>query len=80
MHHRIEGMIQNYYKKFSELRISNVYKLSGVKMYRLPSVKSFEGENGKLRTCNIFTLKQCRNKICKMAKLLPTDTEKEYPE
>ena len=80
VHPTIEGMIQNYNKKFSELRISNVYKLSRVKMYRLPSVKSFEGENGKFCTCNMFTLKQCRNKICKMAQLLQTYMEKEYPE
>ena len=26
------------------------------------------------------TLKQCRNKICKMAHLLPTDMDKAYPE
>ena len=45
VHPTIEGMIQNYNKKFSELRISNVCKLSGVKIYRLPSVKGFDGDN-----------------------------------
>ena len=55
-------------------------KLAGVKIYRLPSVKGFDGENKQLRTCNMFTLKQCRNKLCKMTHLLPTDMEKAYPE
>ena len=55
-------------------------KLVGLKFYRLPSVKGFDGENGQLCTCNIFTLKQCRNKICKVAHLLPTDMEKAYSE
>ena len=72
--------MQNYNKKFSELRISNVCKLAGVKIYRLPSVKGFDGENGQLRTCNMFSLKQCRNKLCKMVHLLPTDMYKSYPE
>ena len=49
-------------------------------MYRLPSVKGFDGENGQLCTCNMFTLKQCRNNICKMTHLLPTKMDKEYPE
>ena len=40
----------------------------------------FDGENGQLRTCNMFTLKKCRNKLCKMAHLLPTETDKAYPE
>ena len=73
-------MIYNYNKKFSELRISNVCKLAGVKFYRLLSVKGFEGENGQLCTCNIFTLKQYRNKLCKMAHLLPTDMDQSYLE
>ena len=55
-------------------------KLAGVKIYRLPSVKGFDGENGQICTCNMFTLKQCINKICKMAHLLPTDMDKVYPE
>ena len=28
----------------------------------------------------MFMLKQCRNKICKMAHLLPTEMYKAYPE
>ena len=54
----IAGMIQNYNKKFSELCISNVYNLAGVKFYQLSSVKVFDGNNGQLRMCNMFTLKQ----------------------
>ena len=73
-------MIQNYNKKFSKLRISNVCKLAGVKIYQLPSVKGFDSENGQLFTCNMFTLKQCKNKLCKMAHLLPPDMDKAYPE
>ena len=63
VHPTIAGMMHSYNKKFAELRIRNLCKLSGVKNYRLPSVKSFDGENRKLRTCNKFTLKQCRNKL-----------------
>ena len=48
-------------------------------IYQLPSAKGFEGENGQLCTCNIFTLKQLRNKICKMAHFLPTNMDKAYP-
>ena len=55
-------------------------KLAVVKLYRLPSVKGFDGENGQICTCNMFTLKQCRNKLYKMAHLLPKDMEKAYPE
>ena len=76
----IAGMMQNCNKKFSELRRSSVCKLSGVKIYQLPSVKGFDGENRQLRTCNMFTFKQCRNKLCKMAHLLPTEMEKSYTE
>ena len=73
-------MMQNYNEKFSELLISNVCKLARVKIYRLPSVKGFDGENGQLRTCNMFKLKQCSNKLCKMAHFLPTEMNKAYPE
>ena len=69
-----------YNNNFSKLRIRNVCKLAGVKFYGLTSVKGFDGENRKLHTCNMFTLIQCRNKLCKMAHLLPTDMDKEYPE
>ena len=72
--------MQNYNKKFSELRISNVCKLAGVKFYRLPIVKGFDGDNGQIYTCNMFTLKQCRNKIYKMAYLLFTEMYKAYTE
>ena len=72
----IAGMMQNYNKNFSELRISNMCKLIGVNIYRLPSVKGFDGENRQLCMCNIFTLKQHRNKLFKMAHLLPTDMDK----
>ena len=58
VHPTIAGMKKNYNKNFSELRISNLCKLAGVKNYRLPSVKGFDGENGQLCTCKIFTLKQ----------------------
>ena len=73
MHPTIVGMMQNYNKKFSKLRISNVCKLAGVKIYRLPSVKGFESDNRQIFMCNVFALKQCRNKLCKMAHLLPTE-------
>ena len=33
VHPKIAGMMQNYNKKFSEIRISNVCKLAGVKIY-----------------------------------------------
>ena len=68
VHPTISGMMQNYNKKFSELRIRKVCKLA----------KGFDVENGQLRTCNMFTLKQCRNKLCKMAHFLMTDMEKAY--
>ena len=80
MHPTITGMMQFCNKKFSELLISSVCNLKEVKIYRLSSVKGFDGENGQLCTCNMFTLKQCRNKLCKMALFLPTDMEKAYPE
>ena len=73
-------MIHNYNKKFSELRTSNVCNMKGVKNYRLPSVKGFDSKDGQLPMCNIFILKQCRNKLCKMAHLLLTDMDKAYPE
>ena len=76
----IAGMMQNYNKKFSKMRISNVCKLAGVEIYRLPSVKGFDCENGQLCTCNMSTLEQCSNKLCKMEQLLPTEMEKSYPE
>ena len=79
MHPIISGMMQNYKKKFSELRISNVCKLEGVKIYQLPSVKVFDGENRQFCMCNMFTLKQYRNKLCKITHLLPTDMDKAYP-
>ena len=72
--------MQNDNKKFSALRISNVCKLAGVKIYQLPSVKVFDGENEQIFTCNMFTLKNCSNKLCKMAHLIPTDMDKAYPD
>ena len=51
-----------------------------VKIYRLPSVKVFDGDNGQLHTCSMFKLKQCIDKLCKMAHLLTTDMEKAYPD
>ena len=50
------------------------------KNYLLPSVKDFDSENGQIFTCNMFTLRQCKNKLCKMEHLLTTQTENEYPE
>ena len=41
VHHKIAGMMQFYNKKFSELSISNVCNLAGVKNYQLLSVKGF---------------------------------------
>ena len=73
-------MIQNYNNNFSQLRISKFCKLVGVKIRRLLSVKGFDDENGQLRTCNMFMVKQCRNKICKMSHLLLKDMDKAYPE
>ena len=46
----------------------------------MPSVKGFDGENVQLFTCNMFTLKQFRNKLCKMAHLLPMEIDKAYSE
>ena len=80
VHPTIEDMMQNYNKMFSKLCISNACNLAGVKIYGLLSVKGFDGDNGYLRTCNIFTLNQYRNKICKMAHLLLMEIEKAYPE
>ena len=62
VHPKIAGMIQNYNKKFSELRIRNVCKLVGVKIYQLQSVKGLDEENGQFCTCTMLTLKQCSNK------------------
>ena len=50
------------------------------KNYRLPSVKGIDGENRQLHMCNMFTLKQCRNKICKMVHLLQSEMDKSYLE
>ena len=80
VHPSISGFMHNYNKKFSELGISNVCKLVEVKIYRLPSVNGFYCENRQLRTCNMFTLKQCMNKLRKMAHLLTTDMDKAYPD
>ena len=80
MHPTIACMMQNYNKKFSKLRISNVCNIAGVTIYRLPSVNGFDCENGKLCTFNVFTLKQCRNILCKISHLLLTDMDKAYPE
>ena len=52
----------------------------GVKTYQLPSVKGFGGKNRQLLTCNMFTLKQYRNKLCNMAHLLLTKIDKAYSE
>ena len=72
--------MQNYNKKISEIRIINVCNLTGVNIYQLSSVNGFYSDNRQLRTCNIFTMKQFRNKLCKMVHLLPTDMDKAYPE
>ena len=55
-------------------------KLAGVKIYQLPSVKGFDCETGQLCACNIFVLKHCRNKLCKMEYLIPTEVDKAYQE
>ena len=44
------------------------------------SVKGIDGENRQLCMCNMFTLKQCKNKLCKMGHLLLMKMYKEYPE
>ena len=80
MHPTTAGMMQYYNSKISKLCISNMCKLTGVKNYQLPSVTGFDGNNGQLCTCNMFTLKKCWNNICNMSHLLPTDTGKAYPE
>ena len=80
MHPMIEYIMQNYNNNFSELHIGNVYTLARVKFYRLSSLKGFDGANGQLRMCNMFMLKQCRNKLSNMAHLFPTDMYKAYPE
>ena len=72
--------MQNYNKKFSGMCISKVCKLAVVNIYQLPSEKGFDSENRHFCTCNVFTLKQRRNNICKMAHLLTKDTERAYPE
>ena len=54
--------------------------MAGVNIYRVLSVKGFYVENIHLRTCNMFTLKHFRNKICNMEHLLPTKMDKAYPE
>ena len=78
VHPMISDRIHNYNKNFYKLRIRNVCKLSGVKVYQLLSVNVFDGENGQLRMCNMFKLKQSSNKLCKMAQLLLTDMDQEY--
>ena len=60
--------------------ISNVCKLSGVKIYQLPIVKCFDGKSGKFCMFDMFTLKECSNKLCNMEHLMPTDMDKAYPE
>ena len=55
-------------------------KLAGVKIYLLPNVKGFNGENGQLCTCNMFAVKEFSNKLSKMMNLLPTEMDKAYPE
>ena len=80
MHPTLVGIMHNYKKKISERRISNVCKMAGIKTYGLPSVKGSYSENVQLCMCNMLTLKQFRNKLCKMAHLLPMDTEKAYTE
>ena len=80
VHPTISGMMHNYNKQFSEQNTSNVCKLAGVKNYQVPSVKGFDGDNRQLCTCNMLTLKQCSNKLCKMAHLLPTEIKRAYPE
>ena len=80
MHATTSGMMQNYIKKFFELCIRNVCKLAGGEIYRLTSVKGYDDENRQLCTCNMFTLKQCRNKLCNMAHLLTTEMDKAYTE
>ena len=80
VHPTIAGIMQNYNKNLSELRKSNVYKLVGVNIYQLPSVNDFGCGNGQLRRCNMFKLKQCGNKLCKMAHWLPTEMDKAYLE
>ena len=76
----IAGIMQNYNKKFSGLRLRNVCNLVGVNIYRLTVVKGFDCDNGKLCTCNMLKLKQCRNILCKIGNLLPTNMDKAYPE
>ena len=57
VHPTIGVMMHNNNKNFLELRIRNVCKLAGVKIYQLPSINGFDSENGQLRACNMFTLK-----------------------
>ena len=80
MHPMIASMMQDYNKKFVELCISNLCKLAAVKNYQLPSAKGFDVENGQICTYNMFTLKQCSNKPCKIESLLMTKMYKGYPE
>ena len=53
VHPKISGMMQSYNKKFSELRISNLCKLSGVNIYLLPS------ENGLTVRTDRFACATC---------------------
>ena len=54
VHPKIAGMMQNYNNNFSELRISNVCKLEGVKIYLLMSVNVLTArtENFARATCS----------------------------
>ena len=54
--------------------------MEGVKIYRLTILKGFDGENGQLHMCNMFTLKKCSNKLFNMAHLLLTEMDKAYPD
>ena len=47
------------------------------KNLRTAECEGFDGKKGQFCTCNIFTSKQCRNELCKMAHLMPTEMEKE---
>ena len=44
------------------------------------TIKGFSGEDGQLRTYSMFSLKMCKNLMCKMAHLFPDEMNKGYPE
>ena len=73
VHPTIASMMNDYNKKIDGLRISQLCKAAGCLLYRLPSAKGFSGENGRLRTCSMFSLKICLNTMCKMAHLYPDE-------